>query len=316
VPVPMKKTAYNKMMEDLFTIDGKQYGVAQGIGGDSWQGNFVFWNKRLLKEAGIDPDLPYDLQKANNWTWDTFYDMLKKTTRDINNDGITDIYGLPCDDVRQVVYSFVYGNNAQFVSVDNEGVLHNTTNSPGFIEALQFYQKLLQEGLMKMRPRDAAWDWDFTDFIDGKVAFIIAPEWRKGELPEMKDDYGSVLPARGPRANDIRMSLTETVWVIPAYFSPEEVDVTLTALDLWYVPVTDDWKLEHYTYYRDRRAVDETVAMTKDGKHVVYRDFEMVPDYNVDAFLWDLPLFTGSAAQLVEQNKPRIDAILEDFNGF
>jgi hypothetical protein len=34
------------------------------------------------------------MQKAGTWTWDTFVDLCKKLTRDINNDGIIDVYAL------------------------------------------------------------------------------------------------------------------------------------------------------------------------------------------------------------------------------
>ena len=36
----------------------------------------MFFNKRLLAEAGYDPDYPYDLQKEGKWTWDTFKKLL------------------------------------------------------------------------------------------------------------------------------------------------------------------------------------------------------------------------------------------------
>jgi ABC-type glycerol-3-phosphate transport system substrate-binding protein len=315
IPVALEKAAYNEMMEKLFTFGGKQYAFSLGQGGDSWQGNFVFWNKRLLREAGIGEDHPYDLQRDNRWTWDTFTDLLRRTTRDINNDGIIDIHGMPCDDAREVMNAFVYGNNANYVTIDAQGKFHLAADSAAFIEAMQFYLRLIEQGLMKTRPEGAAWDWDFTEFIDGRVAFLIAPEWRKGQMPDtMKDDYGCVLPPRGPRANNYRMSLTENVMVVPGFFTPAEVDGILTALDLWEAPADTDWKQGQYWAFRDRRAVDESVALTKDQRNVTYRNFALIPGFHPSDLIWDLWEFKGNPAQLVEQIRPRWQALIDDVN--
>ena len=314
VPVAGEKQAYNKMMEDLFTFGGKQYAVTIGLGGDSWQGNFLFWNKRLFREAGIDPDLPYDLQKNGTWTWDAFHDLARRLTRDTNNDGIIDYYGLPCDDPREVMNAFVYGNNANFVTIDSQGKFQNATTRPEFLEAMQFYLSLVEEGVMKLRPENSAWDWDFTEFFDGRVGMLIAPEWRKGQMPEMADDYGCVLPPKGPRATDYRMSLTENVWVVPNLFTKDEVDVILRAFDLWNIPSDTDWKQGHYWAFRDRRAVDESVALTKDSRYVTYRNFALIPGYPHSDIVWDLWSFKGNPAQHIESLTPRINAILDDMN--
>jgi len=315
VPVAGEKTAYNKMMEDLFTFGGKQYAVSLGIGGDSWQGNFLFWNKRLFTEAGLNPDLLYDLQRDGTWTWDAFRNLARQLTRDVNNDGIIDVYGLPCDDAREVMNAFVYGNNANYVTIDAQGRFQNAINRPEFVEALQFYLTLMNEGVFKVRPEGAAWDWDFTEFFDGHVAMLIAPEWRKGQLPEMKDDYGCVLPPKGPRATDYRMSLTEQVWVVPNIFTPEEVDVILDAFDRWNVPMDTDWKQGHYWAFRDRRAVDESVALTKDSRYVTYRNFALVPGYPLGQMLMESRFWeSGTASQIVESWTPNINAILAEMN--
>jgi ABC-type glycerol-3-phosphate transport system substrate-binding protein len=314
VPVAGERQAYNKMMEDLFTFGGKQYAVSIGTGGDGWQGNFVFWNKRLFREAGLNPDLLYDLQRDGTWTWDAFHDIARRLTRDINKDGITDIYGLPCDDPREVMNAFVYGNNANYVTIDKQGRFQNAANSPEFIEAVQFYLSLIEEGVMKTRPKDSAWDWDFTEFFDGRVGMLIAPEWRKGMMPEMADDYGCVLPPKGPRAADYRMSLTEVVWVVPNIFTPQEVDVILHAFDLWNVPMDTDWQQGHRWAFRDLRAVNETVAMTRDSRYVTFRNYTLIPGYPLEDIVWDLWSFKGNPVQYIERLFPRINFLIDTIN--
>ena len=315
VPVLFETPPYNKMIEDMFTFNGKQYAYRPGLGGDSWQGNFLFWNKRLFREAGIEPDLPYDLQKAGTWTWDAFHDLARRLTRDVNNDGIIDYHGLPCDDPREVMNAFIYGNNANYVIIDSQGRFVNATTRPEFIEAMQFYLDLIEEGVMKPRPAGSAWDWDWTEFFDGRVGMYLAAEWRKSQMPEMPDDYGSVMPPKGPRATDYRMGTTESVWVVPNLFTKEEVDVILKVSQLWSAPIDDDdWKQGQYWAYRDRRGVDETMEMTRDPRRVTFRNYGLIPGFPQSEIIWDLWSFKGNPAQIVESLVPRINALLDEMN--
>jgi len=314
-PVAGEKGAWNKMMEDLFTIDGKQYGICPGIGGFSWQGNYLMFNKRLLREAGLDPDLPFTLQREGTWTWDAFLDICRKTTRDINNDGVTDIYALPGDDAREIMYGFVYGNNGNFVTIDSNGKYQNATNTPEFLEALALFQQLINEGLMKPRDETSQWGWNFAEFFDGRTAMVFDPEWRQGQLPEMADDYGFVLAPKGPRARDYRTSLTEVVYVVPSFFTQAEVDVILQAFDLWNTPMDTDWKQGYYPFHRDRKSVDETMALQKRPGVAVYRDFAMIPGYPVDRMIADDYFWkNGTPSQIVESWAPWIQAVLDDAN--
>ncbi len=51
----------------------------------------IFFNKRLLQEAGIDPESLYDMQAAGTWDWAAFEDLCAKLTRDTNGDDNPDI---------------------------------------------------------------------------------------------------------------------------------------------------------------------------------------------------------------------------------
>lgn len=61
-----------KHVNDMFTIRGKHY-----IGATSTDaGVVVIYNKKTIEENGL-PD-PVQLLEEDNWTWDTFYDMMSK----------------------------------------------------------------------------------------------------------------------------------------------------------------------------------------------------------------------------------------------
>jgi ABC-type glycerol-3-phosphate transport system substrate-binding protein len=315
VPIVGKQGQWQQLVEDLFTINGKCYGIMYGTPGASWQGNFIFFNKRLFREAGLDPDLPFNMQRDGTWTWDNFLNICKQLTRDINNNGVIDVYALPSDDIRELMYGLVYSNNGNFVTIDNNGKYQNATTRPEFIEALQFFQRLVNEGVVKVRREGVdEWGWNWSEFMDGRVAMVFDPEWRQGQAPEMVDDYGIVLAPKGPRASNYRTSLTEICYAIPSYFTLDEVNIILEAWDKWNLPQDDnDWKTGYYPFHRDRRSVDETMALQR--QVAVYRDFAIVPGWPGDAMLYDERWWeSGTPAQIVESWAPRIQAVLDEAN--
>jgi ABC-type glycerol-3-phosphate transport system substrate-binding protein len=91
-----KPVEWNQDVIKAFTFGDKAYAFSVGYG-TSQHANGVFFNKRLFRKAGLNPNLPYDMQKAGTWTWNAFLDICKKLTRDINNDDIKDTYAMTAD---------------------------------------------------------------------------------------------------------------------------------------------------------------------------------------------------------------------------
>lgn len=56
----------------------------------------MYFNKRLLEEAGIKPDSIYDLQENMEWTWDKFEEICSQVQADTDNDGVIDRYAMVC----------------------------------------------------------------------------------------------------------------------------------------------------------------------------------------------------------------------------
>ena len=60
-----KEEKWNQTVVELMSIGNGIWGMNP----ESEPRGGVFFNKRMLKEAGIDEDEPYDLQKDGKWTW-------------------------------------------------------------------------------------------------------------------------------------------------------------------------------------------------------------------------------------------------------
>ncbi len=120
--------------------------------------NMMFVNKTLLKENGIS--VPEE-----NWTWDDFYSICKKVTKDIDGNGSLDQFG---------VYNYTWQeafltNNIQLF---NESGTKCQLNSKEVLQAVSFLQKLsdLNKGYQVTA----------SDFDMGNVAFktVLLSDYR------------------------------------------------------------------------------------------------------------------------------------------
>ncbi|MDR2922684.1 MAG: extracellular solute-binding protein [Treponema sp.] len=304
-PVP-----FNQSVIDSFTFDGKAYAFSVGINLNNFQA--LFFNKRLFREAGLDPNLPYDMQKAGTWTWAAFLDVCKKLTRDKNNDGIMDTYAMCADLSTEILDAILSSNGATYVDKDPKtGKFVNATNRPEFLEALQFAIRLKNEGVLKVRPDGSNWDWYKSEFIDGRVAMRIDESYiaigDAVELGKMKDDWGMVLFPKGPKSQTYRVYIRDNLMVIPATYKQADIDKILFAVSLWQTPVKTDWKSGQYNYFRDPRAVDETLALVRDPKLSMIKYFSYINGLERGDIAWQMWWHEGEPAQLIE-------AVSQDWN--
>jgi len=314
-----KPVEWNRSVNTAFTFNNRQFAFADGYGG-SQHAAVVFFNKRLFREAGLDPNLLYDLQKAGTWTWDKFLEVSKQLTRDTNNDGRIDIYAMPGDLSTEILDALVSSNGAMYVDRDpRTGMLVNATNRPAFVEAVQFYMRLRDEGIMKPKPEgdNIPWNWHIPEFNDGRVAMRIDQQYlATNDLRNMRDDWGMVLPPRGPRSRNYVVFNDENVMVVPARgFTDQQVDAILWAVQAWVTPIDDNWRLAEYPNYKDRRAVDETIALIRDQRLWQWKYHLHVPGFNRGAIAWEIWHHDGEPAQLIESVQQNWNNLIADANG-
>ena len=82
---------WNAAEKEFMTVGGKLYGLYKG---NSEPRGCLYFNKRVLKDAGIEWEELYTLQAEGKWTWAKLEELCAKLTRDTDNDGVYDVYGL------------------------------------------------------------------------------------------------------------------------------------------------------------------------------------------------------------------------------
>ena len=157
---------YPNLLES-FNRDGIQYGLPK-----DFAPYVLFFNKDLFKEAGID-SVPK--------TWEELKLISAALTKDLDGDGKTDQYGLVIEPSTEMLMPFVYQNGGSFQNSD--GSLGIT--DPPFIEALNFYHGLYQQGIATI-PTDVGQGWNGDTFGRKMAAMCLSGGWL---IPFLRSNY-------------------------------------------------------------------------------------------------------------------------------
>ena len=188
---------YNQAVIDVMSYGGGIYGFANGFE----PGNGVFFNKTLFRDAGLEEELPYDLQASGEWTFDAFKELCKTLTRDIDNDGVTDVYGVTGQ--KMDFFQGLLVANDTYVVTKESGRLVMNANDKKVLEALSFGHELISEGYYSPRG-NGEWDYFKADFYRSRAAMYVEKMYAcdniNDKAPNM--EYGFVNMPKGPSAKD------------------------------------------------------------------------------------------------------------------
>ncbi len=128
----------------------------------------MFYNKRLIEDAGLED--PIELQKTGEWNWDTFFYYLEELTEDVDGDGITDIYGIVnTGDFPIAVFSSTGETPIEY----KDGVFYNNLRSNTQKDAGNFLYQLMHSSPRVMSTGDPT-----STFLSGKAAFVYTNDYR------------------------------------------------------------------------------------------------------------------------------------------
>ncbi len=313
-------TQWNPALIDMWTVGGKPYGMSMAT--ESEPRGCLYFNKRVLEEAGIDWETIYDMQAEGTWTWDVFEGMLKQITKDTDNDGVNDIWGMLGSGDDMYVLS-VFANGGTFFDFDAEGKLQPTMNSNETIEALNWAKGLMDNYFYK-QPADGNWDYYKEAWKQGFCGFYVYQTYGgfndNSEMADMEDEWGCVAwPVPEAGMTYVHVASENTV-LIPAVYDEETTSKLAFLYDMWNNPTPgyDDeyaWIGNKYNY-TDDRAVDETYAMLREGENCRFNKVVFLGTQNDvlgSSLLWSIA--GGTPAELIEAGMPAWQALCDTFNG-
>lgn len=259
----------------------------------------MYFNKKVLEDAGIDPDSIYDMQANGTWTWEAWEDLLAHVQRDTNNDGELDVFGM-CANESVMTEQAVYSNGSEFVGRDADGKYVLKLQDDATIQALEWCVNIYNVYDDHDEP-DANWDYYMNEFKSGVVAFFpehaYAASGTKNILSDVTDfEIGFVFFPKGPNAkNDTYVNCwTNNPCMIPACYDEERAAKIAFAYDLWTdTPAGYDEDYLDLSNYRagtfDARALEETIPAMAKAEHGMLTYHGMIPDLQFGPeFSWSI----------------------------
>lgn len=307
---------WNASVREIMSINGATYGFSDTV----TPGTGVFFNRELFVRLGIDPELPYDLQKKGEWDWEHFSELCAKLTKDTDGDGAADIFAVVGrDDI--VANCALQANGTFVVTKTQDGGLRANADDPAVKEAMEFVRRLHDDGVFMPEPEDAAWDWSKDAFCGGKAAMYIEEEWADTQeirrtAPDL--DYGFVCYPYGPSAGKTISILDEIIYAVPNCEATKAVAEDILYAYNCYTDKPEcycedgEWKARYDWKFNDVRAVDETIRrMIKDGPFSLCPGI-LIPDFS-DA--WCRELASGkSVKELLSMCEETWKEQAEEFN--
>ncbi|MCL1845636.1 MAG: extracellular solute-binding protein [Defluviitaleaceae bacterium] len=263
-----REAAWNRCVWQWSMRGGNPHAFSPPPQQGTWpSGGGIFFNMRLLEEAGLQPDLPFNLQASGEWTWDALTEMARQIAAIPRMD--YEIVPLAIMHSQDLTGQALISNSADFATLDPEtGHFIDATNTPEFLQTIEWLVRMRDERLISAvshEGSDGMWRDSWSVFAEEGAAMLATSFYFAPQLPHY--DWGFVAFPKGPNAEThYTPSFRHPFYVIPYFFSPQEVDDIIFALRQWYRPLegygTQDW-MAHATENHgeaDLRSINETMV--------------------------------------------------------
>lgn len=197
------------LQETMGSFNGELYFANPGYIG--WElpslSQVTFFNKRIVEGAGYTPATLYQWQKDNDWTWARYREILVATT-----DADMGIWGSLAGQVGGILYALVPSNDGAIVEkreVNGQQLDILTAVEPKALAAYDYFAQLAGEGLIDTSLNTTE---EAASFATGRYATMVTYLNRTELLTEMEDDFGILLPPKGP---DAETYVSDVNWNTP-----------------------------------------------------------------------------------------------------
>lgn len=305
--------------------------------------NFAInYNRKVIIDAGLTD--PYDLYLQNNWTWDTFRElMIEWCNMDDENIGYCGTGGM----------SFVATTGTPLIDVRADGTILNNINDANVTRAMDYVSGLCRDGLTY---QNEIGDWVSPETWAvncDRILFLgMGPEWTysaasgtiqnptgvENDICNTPSDFAFVPFPRDPSSDEYHIAYDTFGYMIPK--GAKNIKGAVDWIQLNRVYQTDEGLLA--TARED--AINPTPVYYTQGKYEGMQKWGLVWDERVydvwqdmmdttkfsfvfdDCYgfndslttladtILDQPLFDGASwTQLSGENAPLIDSVLDEF---
>ncbi len=212
---------------------------------------YLFINTDMAKEAGIelpsvvvdnDTKITGDFAKKWGdaaWTWEQVVDAAKKMTKDIDNDGIIDIYGLHIEQAGRLYQLQPLGGSkgGSIVAPDGMSVKGYLDQDPWY-EAVKFYGDLFNKDKIEV-PGSFIPGYDAPkEFVNGSYAMMVGGGWNIKMI--MENPNINVAIAAHPYFEGGKATTPTGSWVIGASSSVSDEKMNLVSDFISWWTLTDE----------------------------------------------------------------------------
>lgn len=299
-------------VHNFYSIGDSVYAM-RGIDAEPRDG--IYFNKRLLTEAGINPEDIYKWVQDGTWTWDKFEECCKTVHRDTDADGVIDVAGLAT--MTSYFYAHaIYSNGSDYIT-KKDGKFVNAVESEASMEALNWAVDMVNNYL-GVYPEGSNWDYFYTAFINGEAAFLDDQAYLAGDkLKDMVDDFGFAPLPKGPKATDYTCIASDNMYAIPGCYDDQKAWNIAFAYNLYTEPIPgyEDfaaWKNDYYQKFRDLESVDISLVEMVNNTRVTYHTLVPGIDVNSD-FVWGINA-EKTPAQKAEEIRDTWQALIDEAN--
>lgn len=251
------------------TYGGKLYHIVpRRIGLEACNLNQVtFFNHRMVRDAGYDPEYLYQLNREGKWTWAIFEEIAIATTKPEH-----DQYGLCLAQENSLAYNLMISNGGDYIQrrvVDGVEMDRFTATEPEALQAWDFFLKLAKEDKV-VRP-NTLWG-EANGFATGQFAMMLTYINRTDIIAnEMEDDYGMIMV---PKPTEDAEYVSACNWWAPhsMFANIQNPEGVVQFMNMFYKPIyamssqeaQDLFEAEIGTIARDEGSV-ETCRMTMEA---------------------------------------------------
>lgn len=305
----------NKIVKPMQAYGGTYLFTEQGL---PVTGIFLGYNATMIEDLGLED--PQSLYAKGEWTWEKFAEYAKAGTKDLDNDGTTDVYGYG-GVFTDFTNGLVMNNGGSIAGGETEGL-----SSKPVIEALEFIDRLYNKDQSARPWNGDDWNDNLLAWSDGKVMFWTAQAWSLKQEIDAAAAEGAELPfefhvvpyPQGPSSDGKIYSPFAGNW----YLIPVGVKEPGKVLQIF-----EEFLNWHggETEYRDDPTWFESCFLSMEDVEIAYSTCEnlkldpwgsMSPYYDYGGTIW-WPIVVNkeaTVAQAVEAAKPTLQYAIDHFN--